>query len=264
MENKTLEEKLVELETELVDSKTTYELNQKADQEIHLQNLIMYGLFFKDRDVDFQLQNIRRNRIKYDDDCEFEFTFYFSTEEDRTWNQITIEIIFNSKNNVATVNRLSFPSKSVSGNEINLEKSISYHENVKNLLVVLNNIDSFIPYLNNYKILENPIKSRSEYEIKNEIESVKESICIRNLNLNVGSTLMVNILGSKGRYYGSLWKKSTIVKINKKTVHYVINYEDGKVSDVQRIQLDYKHFKSVEQYEIEKKELEKKLNKPID
>jgi hypothetical protein len=147
--------------------------------------------------------------------------------------------------------------------DIDFEKNIKYHQNVVKLLEVLNNIDSFIPYLKNYKILENPIKSRSEYEIKNEIERVKESIRIQDLKLTVGSTVMININTSR-RYYREYWVKSTVVKINNKTVQYVVNYKDGSISEVQKIPFDYRYFKSVEQYEIEKKELEEKLNKPID
>jgi hypothetical protein len=261
MENLTYEEKLQALELELIDSKTNVELNQKAANEIHLENLIMYGMYFQNHGVNFQLQNIRRSRTKYDDDGEFEFSLYFSTEENRNWNQITVEIIFNSKNNTGIVNRLSFPSKSVSGNEINLEKSISYHENVKNLLVVLNNMDQLIPYLQNYKTLENQIKTRSEYEIRNDIDNVKESIRIRNMNFRVGTTLMVNTTGGSRRYRYPYWSKVTIVKINKKTVYYVIQYEDGKVSELQSIHFDYRYFMSIGQYETEKKELEEKLNK---
>lgn len=259
MNNKELEGKLAALEVEIIESRANDVINQKASQEIHLQNMVMYGLFFKDRGVDFQLNNVRK--MNYYNNNEFEYDFYFNTEENENFNQITVDIVFNSENNTAKVNRISLPSTSMN-KEIDFEKNIKYHQNVVKLLEVLKDINSFIPYLQNYKILENPIETRSEFEINNDISSIKESIRIRDLKLSVGSTVMININSSK-RYYRSYWVKSTIVKINKKTVHYVINYDDGKVSDVQRILLDYRYFKSVEQYKTEQKELEEKLNKPV-
>lgn len=259
MENLTYEEKLAKLEVELVESKTAAELNRKSNQEIHLQNMIMYGMFFKNRGVDFPLYNLRR--IDYYNKNEFEFSFYFNTEENSHWNQITVDIVYNSENNTTKVTRINFPFSSMK--DIDFEKNIKYHQNVVKLLEVLKDIDSFIPYLKNYKTLENPIEVRTEYMINNEIESVKESIRIRDLKLSVGSKVMININTSKRRHYREYWVKSTIVKINQKTIQYVINYDNGNISDVQKIYLDYSKFKSIEQYEAEQKELEEKLNKPI-
>ena len=145
-------------------------MNKETAYKIYLENLLMYETYFKEHNVNFKLRDIYRTQANVDNDGEFIFIFYFSVEGNKPWNPIAVEIIFDSKNNAAILNKLklNFPSNTLSKDEINLEKIISYHENVKNLLLVLNNMDQLLPYLQNYKTVENTktTEKREELELK--------------------------------------------------------------------------------------------------
>jgi len=247
--NKTYEQRIEELELELAEyAKTENQLGLRR-LEIKEQNLRTFSEFFQAYGIGFALKSVSRDTF-YGKEPRFSFAFYNSDDRSHFGSDVNVEI--NQTADGIKIHRISAPSFGGSGDNLNIENGVKFHKNMLSLMETLTICQHHIAeILTAYAEPKEEYPSRNDYHIKQDIQNMREAIRIRDMRFFVGTTLMVDTNGPSKRY-GSHWQKATIVKINKKSVHYVIVWDrDGvqHTSDVRGIANDYAYFRSIAEHD---------------
>jgi len=245
----THEEQLAALEQELVEFKVASDAFGLERLNCLEANIAMFNEFFAGHNVNFQLKRVSKDSYFGSKDNDLRYDFCFMTDADDSWGSVSVEVLYSSALGLR-VHRFGLPSRSHSGKDLNLDKDIAFFQNMTNLANILKSGTELAAVLDQWKEVERTWPERDEYKITSDINACKENIRILNLGFRVGATLMVDTNTSKK--YRNHWQKATIVKINAKSVHYVIHWdrEDGttSTSDVRKTWMDFNYFRTIEEH----------------
>jgi len=238
----TYETKIQELENELAQRKEWMAAQWKSHEEMSKRNESKIVSYFQNRGVTYLLCNFRKEWTGTDSEFQL-YSMEFRPDEGSWCSGIRLNIkLFADR---VELKDYSYPS----GSGTNAEAILNHFKNATNIVNAIVDGSLLVPIFASFETADKiACPFREEYEIENEIALQKELATRNELDIRPGRTLYLDTQGHLRRY-GSYWRKVTITKINKKTVQYVVNYDDGRTSDVQVVPFDYRNFKTIEQYE---------------
>lgn len=242
------DERMKELEAELELCKNTWTELNIIIREIHKRNEYKLNDFFKKNGIDYHI--FYRENWRGSDKTEQSYTIELNASE--KFSNIEFNVLYDDSN----FQWSSFRMQGEKMDENNLKDFENHLRNIHILISILKDNSDFVKVLRNFEKKDIDYEKffkekniRYERLIQDDIEKIKNLIIEENLDIHPGRELYVceNANKPSKQRWGYDWNKATIVKINKKSIQYVIHFENGNTSDVKAIPYVNSYFKTIEQ-----------------